>query len=70
MLEAPCGKCENKGCGSFHDTCEKYQEFRAKTEERHEKIMSQLISNDFTKERFRSMKHNRNSNGIGRTHKK
>lgn len=24
----PCGECPKKGCGAYHDRCEKYQEWR------------------------------------------
>lgn len=28
MLEnSPCDKCPKKGCGAYHDVCEKYQTF-------------------------------------------
>ena len=23
----PCKDCENKGCGTYHDQCEKYQQY-------------------------------------------
>lgn len=26
-------KCERKGCGSYHDECEKYREFKQSREE-------------------------------------
>ena len=29
MKKSPCANCENKGCGSYHDKCEAYQEFAA-----------------------------------------
>lgn len=69
-MEAPCGKCERKGCGSYHDTCEKYKEYKRESEKKRERIMQELIASDFEKVRMRSMKNNRNSNGIGRAHKK
>lgn len=25
----PCKDCEKKGCGAYHELCEKYQAFRA-----------------------------------------
>lgn len=25
---APCYECSQKGCGAYHDSCEKYQEYR------------------------------------------
>lgn len=27
-LKNPCKDCENKGCGIYHDECEKYQKFK------------------------------------------
>ena len=27
MKKAPCVDCERKGCGSYHDQCEKYREY-------------------------------------------
>ena len=26
-MNTHCENCENRGCGSYHDKCEKYQEF-------------------------------------------
>lgn len=69
-MEAPCGKCERKGCGSYHDICEKYMEYKRESEKKRELIMQELIASDFENVRMRSMKNNRNSNGIGRVHMK
>ena len=27
-MRAPCLKCENAGCGSYHDECELYKAFK------------------------------------------
>jgi hypothetical protein len=27
-MECPCRYCEKKGCGAYHDICEKYKEYR------------------------------------------
>ena len=27
MRNAPCLNCERRGCGSYHDECEKYKAF-------------------------------------------
>ena len=32
MLDAPCKDCPKKGCGSYHDQCPEYQEFRKEKE--------------------------------------
>lgn len=35
----PCKDCEKKGCGAYHELCEKYQAFRAeKLKEYEERI--------------------------------
>lgn len=50
-MMCPCKDCERKGCGVYHDICEKYQEFvRAKTlankKERDEKnFIASIIKN-------------------------
>lgn len=31
MSSAPCKNCEKKGCGSYHDQCEPYQEYKRRT---------------------------------------
>lgn len=69
-MEAPCGKCKRKGCGSYHDVCEEYREYKEEARKKHEKIMEKLLDADFERARFRSMKTNRNSNGVGRSYKK
>ena len=28
MINCPCINCEKKGCGAYHDKCEKYQAFK------------------------------------------
>lgn len=28
MKRSPCMGCENAGCGSYHDHCQKYQEWK------------------------------------------
>ena len=27
-MVCPCRDCENKGCGAYHDICEKYQDYK------------------------------------------
>ena len=26
-MDCPCTKCENKGCGTYHDKCKPYKEY-------------------------------------------
>ena len=28
MRDCPCVSCPDKGCGSYHDECKKYQDYR------------------------------------------
>ena len=28
-MKCPCANCEKKGCGSYHDNCKPYQEYKA-----------------------------------------
>lgn len=44
MCDSPCVTCENKGCGAYHDKCEKFKEFRAKADEVR-KIKHQSVEN-------------------------
>lgn len=32
-MEAPCKKCELKGCGMQHEKCEKYKKYRQEIDE-------------------------------------
>lgn len=34
----PCKTCERKGCGTYHDECPEYLEFRAKVDDVHRKF--------------------------------
>lgn len=35
----PCGTCERKGCGAYHDECEKYRDYLEQLKkERREKL--------------------------------
>lgn len=67
---SPCKTCENRGCGSYHDECEKYKEYRvAKDEECNDRTAKFLVEED-VRARIKSMGKRRNSNGIWRCHKK
>ena len=72
--KAPCINCDNKGCGSFHDKCEKYLEFRRKREkeledekkERNEIMSANVARNDGIKR----MKSKRCTNHVYKCNKK
>lgn len=27
IIDCPCGNCDKKGCGVYHDQCEEYQKY-------------------------------------------
>lgn len=37
MSNAPCKNCARKGCGSYHDECEKYQKYVNRQQEAYRK---------------------------------
>lgn len=44
MTNMPCKTCDRKGCGSYHDICEKYKEWKreyelVKNARRHEHML-------------------------------
>ena len=57
----PCGDCEKKGCGAYHDQCEKYKEFREKVAERKqqtddERLKKSPIVSPYLKRKLRAKK--------------
>lgn len=41
----PCGDCERKGCGAFHDECEPYLAYKAAIKERKGFLQQKSIIN-------------------------
>lgn len=41
----PCKDCEKKGCGAYHELCEKYQAFRAEKLKEYEERLKKHTSN-------------------------
>ena len=35
---SPCRECPQKGCGTYHDECERYQRWKEQESERHRLI--------------------------------
>lgn len=62
MRKPPCGKCERKGCGSFHDECEAYQEWKDECKkskaprEEHREFIKQSTFKSRTSGQFRNHK--------------
>lgn len=61
MVVPPCGNCENKGCGSYHDECEKFQKYKkmindARDYRRRHSMLNSLTINPKNKDRFDRLK--------------
>lgn len=69
-MQSPCKECNLKGCGSYHDLCEKYQEFRKGTLEASKAKVNTVLLVEDGIHRMHTMKTRRNTNGIGRISKK
>ena len=65
MIDAPCLKCERKGCGPYHDQCPEFIEFKkAVKEERKKKDADAKMNAPYRKYLPKPM-----PNAITRTHK-
>ena len=42
MITAPCKDCPRKGCGSYHDKCPEYQEYKTATKKESEEKKKRL----------------------------
>lgn len=63
-MQNPCKDCEKKGCGSYHDQCEKFKEYKEFMQNR--KVEKQAYLRDYlAPSTFKSR-----TNGMFRTHKK
>ena len=64
--QSPCIDCEKKGCGSYHDICEKYRAYKDKVEQSKQLIRSKNTGREYIKEStFKSR-----TSGQFRSHKK
>lgn len=63
-MEAPCKMCDRKGCGDYHDVCEKYKEFRKQCNE----LSKKRLLKDAT--RVPSRKYHTRENSVIKCHKK
>lgn len=69
-MNAPCKACEKCGCGSYHDECPQYTEFR---NEQLEKSKSRKEIAELRRDissGYKRVKTRKCSNGIMRSHKK
>ncbi len=56
MKPAPCGKCDKKGCGSYHDICEKYLTWHKEREKISQKRLKNREERNFVKEQVEKIK--------------
>lgn len=74
MEKAPCAECENKGCGLYHDKCEKYKQYKEKhnkeLEEYHKVARKSGNLNVARRDGIGRMKRIKVSNGIFTSRKK
>lgn len=52
--ECPCKDCDNKGCGSYHEKCERYLQYRKKKDEL---LKQKLDANKITETHIHNMSH-------------
>lgn len=62
----PCRDCERKGCGTYHDECEQYQQYRVERELTLMKRNTENKYQDYKNETMNRMrKHKRNKSRKG-----
>lgn len=69
-MDAPCKICDKCGCGSYHDECQKYMEFRKEQLEKSERRKKMTELRHDISSGYKRMKDRKCSNGIVRSHKK
>lgn len=63
-MQGPCVDCEKRGCGSYHDQCEIYQEFKKKLAEIAEKKRQLAANEDSAIAGVHRMRTKRSTNGV------
>lgn len=56
MMNAPCKGCERLGCGSYHDQCEKYQNYKRTVSAYKKSLVQPAINKSYVKKAVRRMK--------------
>ena len=56
MIQSPCCKCPEKGCGAKHDTCGPYQEWNEKHQLELKAQRAESEANTFKVERIKRFK--------------
>ena len=56
MMNAPCKGCERAGCGSYHDQCEKYQNYKRTVDAYKKSQIGQSIYKSYVEKAVRRMK--------------
>ena len=57
-MKCPCKECPDKGCGSYHDQCEKYQEWISEQNNIKDKKKNDSIYYYFRKDMIHKTKRN------------
>lgn len=69
MINSPCGSCERKGCGAYHDICPAYTNYKMRRNEiKFKKRAENAIKQDKydrTRNMLKTSRHgNKRANGI------
>lgn len=49
-MKLPCSRCENKGCGSYHDMCEEYQAYKNERQRITRKLTEEAVMEGWKKD--------------------
>lgn len=70
MIECPCRECERRGCGAYHDKCDKYQRYNEAQREEADRRLVRVNNNTMVYDERNRMKASRSTNGIVDMHRK
>lgn len=56
MMVVPCKSCDKRGCGPYHDKCEKYQAYKREVESYKKKRYVEKNTKDYIYNAIRRMK--------------
>lgn len=56
MMNAPCKGCERAGCGSYHDQCEAFQNYKQAVSTYKKSLVRQAMNKSYVKKAVKRMK--------------